>query len=70
MCFFPPVLQLGNRKDDLEKNRKEFFESIQGGSDINIEHVTDYIKKERTLPGSGVDTSKQGSISVKDAFFM
>jgi hypothetical protein len=70
MCVLRPVLQLGNCKDDLEKNRKEFFESINGGKDIDIDHMTTYIKAERTLPGSGVDTSKQGSISIKDAFKM
>jgi hypothetical protein len=65
-----PVLQLGNRKDDLEKNRKEFFESIQTGKDIDPPTLTTYVKMARTLPGNGVDPSKPGRITIQDAFKM
>jgi len=66
----PPSVVQGTRKDDLEKDRVAFFNEIQGGKDIDPQTLKEYVKKARTLPGSGVDSSKQGSITVEDAFKM
>jgi len=58
----------GSRKDDLEKGRVAFFNQLAGGKDIPKETFMAYVKAARTLPGSGVDTSKPGTISFDDAF--
>ena len=52
------------------QDRLTFFNSIQGGKDIDMPTFTQYVKDARKLPASGVDPSKPRTISIPDAFKM